>query len=284
MVNNKKKYSIGLDIGGTKMLGVLWDGDKVVAEYQLATPRESLDKFLVMVNALVEPLAKEVKGEIAGIGLGVAGVIDYDDNRILESPNLAILNGVKLADKIEEMVSLPVKMDNDGNTFLRAEMVLGARRNNVNLCGIVLGTGIGGAWWYNGDIYRAVHGGSGEPGEMIIDFAEGTKLEPAYHQLMQFNPGSVAEEAYRGDVLADKLYEELGDYLGMALANIANLFAPELIIIGGSVSESGDLFLDIAKRVMKENVASQELKKRLKIQKSKVGPQAGAIGAALLIS
>lgn len=282
-MNNKNNYTIGLDIGGTKMLGVLWDGDKVVAEYQLATPRESLDKFLVMVNALVEPLAKEAGGKIAGIGLGVAGVIDYDDNRILESPNLPILDGIKLADKIEEFVSLPVKMDNDGNIFLRAEMMLGAGKKFANVYGIVIGTGIGGSWWNNGDIYRAVHGGSGEPGEMIVDFVEGTKFESAYHQLMQFNPGSVAEEAYRGDVLADKLYEELGDYLGKALANIANLFAPELIVIGGSVVESGDLFLNIAKRVMKENIASGELKKRLKISKSKVGSQAGAIGAALLV-
>lgn len=264
------------------MLGVLWDGDKVVSEYQLATPRDSLDKFLVMAKALVEPLVKEAGGFVSGIGIGVAGIIDYDDNRVLESPNLKILNGIKLADKVAEMVSLPVKIDNDGNTFLRAEMVMGAGQKYSNVYGIVIGTGIGGAWWFNGDIYRAVHGGSGEPGEMIIDFDEGTKLELAFHQLMQFNPAGMAEEAYSGDALADRAYEELGDYLGKALANIANLLAPELFILGGSVTQSSDLFLSEAKKTLKLNIASSELKKHLKVVKSKTGPQAGAIGAALL--
>lgn len=280
-----KNFKIGLDIGGTKMLGVLWDGQKVLADYQLATPRDNLDHFLVMAQAVVEPLVKyaqELKGRVAGVGVGLPGIIDYAINRILECPNLPILNGVKISDKLSNMIGLPIRIDNDGNTFVRAEALRGAGRKYDNVYGIVIGTGIGGGWWLKGDIYRAVHGGSGEPGEMLVDFSTGEKLEPAYHRLMQYNPGAVAEEAYRGDVLADKLYAELGDFLGKAMANIANLIAPQIIIIGGSVAQSSDLFLSEAQRSMKANIASTELKKRLKIAKARSGPQAGAIGAALL--
>ncbi len=285
MAKEDKTYTIGLDIGGTKMNAVFFDGEKVIADDSLATPRDSLEHFLVMVKALVDPMlekAKEIKARIEGVGLGIAGVIDYSEDKMLVSPNLEILNNIKLTEKISAMFELPVKMDNDGNTFILAEATLGAGKKHKNVYGIVIGTGIGGGWFKDDEIYRAVHGGSGEPGEMIIDFAEPVFLEEAYHKLTQNNPAQMAEEAYRGDVLAGKVFEEVGDFLGIALANIANLIAPEVIVIGGGVLESSDLFLSRAKKKMREHIASPILKKQLKIVKAKLGSNAGAVGAALL--
>ena len=266
---------------------VLFDGEKVVADDSLATPRDSLDHFLVMVKALVDPLlgkAKEIKTRVEGVGLGIAGVIDYSEDKMLVSPNLDILNNIKLSVEMSAMFDLPVKMDNDGNTFALAEATLGAGQKHQNVYAIVIGTGIGGCWLKDGEIYRAAHGGSGEPGEMIIDFSEPVFLEEAYHKLTQNNPERMAEEAYRGDVLAEKAFAEVGDYLGIAFANIANLIAPEIIIIGGGVVESSDLFLSRTKKKMREHIASPILKKQVKIVKAKLGPNAGAIGAALLVN
>lgn len=286
MVKKNTVYSIGIDIGGTKMAAVLFDGEKVLADYSLATPRDNLEHMLVMIKALVEPLeetAKQKQARINGIGLGAAGVIDHKERKILDSPNIEYLNGIRLGEEISKMMDLPVYMDNDANCFLRAEISFGAAGKFDNVYGIIIGTGIGGAWWHNGEIYRAVNGGSGEPGEMIVDFAEGVKLEEAYHKLTQNNPAALAEEAYRGDDLAQKTYEEIGKLLGSSFANIVNILAPEAIILGGGAMASSDLFLPAAKKIMRANTASLEVRKKIKVLKSKIGDNSGSLGAALLV-
>ena len=93
----------------------------------------------------------------------------------------------------------------------------------------------------------------------------------------------MAEEAFRGDVLAQKTFEEVGKMLGVTLANIANILAPEAIVLGGGVLDSSELFLSHAKKVMREHIVSSEVRKRMKVIKGKVGKNAGAIGAALLV-
>jgi glucokinase len=280
-----KQYKIGIDVGGTKMSAVLFDGENIIDDYTLATPKDSLEKFMIMIKALVEPLlakAKTNKVKVEMIGLGVPGLIDADKCKIIHAPNLEIISGINLAKKLEEFISIPVIMDNDVNCFLRAEMLQGAGRKYKNAYGMTIGTGIGGAWWFQNSIYQGASNSGGEPGAMIIDFSENIKLEPAYHKLTQNNPSSLADEAYRGDILAEKTFEEVGKFLGLALSNIVNLIDPEVIIFGGGVLESSDLFLSRAKKIMKENIISSESRKRIKILKSKLGLRAGAVGAALL--
>lgn len=266
------------------MLGLLFDGEKTVADYILATPKDNLEHFLVMVKALLEPLfdkAESLKGEVVKIGIGIAGAIGTDGT-IVNSPNIPILNGVKLGDKLQALFSPEIKIDNDANCFVRAEAMRGAGKKFNNLYGVIIGTGIGGGWWLDQRIYTNKFGGDGEPGEMIIDFAENIRLEPAFHKLTQSNPASLADEAYRGDVLAEKAFVEVGEMLGKALANISNLIGPEAYILGGGVVSSSDLFLPALKNSWRDNVVSPQLKKHTKILKSKLGSRAGAIGAALL--
>lgn len=281
----KKEYAIGIDVGGTKMAAVLFDGKNVVADYVLATPTDNLEHFMIMLQALVEPLlekAQEMKVKVKGVGLGLAGVINYDEKKMIESPNIPIINGAKVAELLEQRVNMPVVMDNDCNCFVRAEALAGAAKSYKNVYGIIIGTGIGGAWWYNSEVYRGVHGNAGEPGMMVIDFDEGYELENTYHKLMQSNPEQKAEESYRGDVLSQKAFEEIGKYLGLAFGNIINIIDPEVIVIGGGVVQASDLFLPVIKKYLPEHVQSIEAKK-IKVLKSKLGVNAGAIGAALLV-
>ncbi|MCP4652493.1 MAG: ROK family protein [Candidatus Omnitrophica bacterium] len=283
----KKIYSIGIDVGGTKMSAVLFDGNNLIADYVLATPTDDLDHFMVMLKALIKPLeerARDDKVKIRGIGLGIAGTIDYHEGIMLSSRNIPIIKGVKIANKLEEIASLPVAMDNDANCFVRAEVAHGAGQKYKNVFGVIIGTGIGGGWWINNEVYRGVHGGAGEPGKIIVDFKTGLGLEDAYHKLTQDNPAKMAEEAFRGDKLAQEAFREVGRNIGIALAGIVNIIDPEIFVIGGGAVESSGLFLSEMKKAMREHVGSNESKKKIKIVKSKIGPQAGAIGAALLVN
>ncbi len=264
---------------------VLFDGEKVVADDSLATPRDSLDHFLVMVKALVDPMlarAKEIKARVLGIGLGIAGTLNSDRSIMLVSPNIPIINNVNLSEKLKSIIDLPVVVDNDANCFVRAEAKVGAGKGRQNVYGIIIGTGIGGGWWVNNEVYNGAHGGAGELGKFIVDLENGIGFEEAYHKIMQNNPAQMAEEAYRGDILAERNYEELGRMLGAALANIVNLIDPEIFVVGGSVVESSDLFLSQTKKMMKTHIESSEARKKVKIAKSKLGANMGAIGAALL--
>jgi len=279
-------YTIGIDIGGTKMSAVLFNGNKTIADYVLATPKDTLEHFIIMLQALVEPLmerAKEDKAKVAGIGMGVAGVLDYREGSVLLSPNIPLINNQKIAAILSEKIGTPVIMDNDANCFARAEALLGAGKGYKNVYGIIVGTGIGGGWWVNDGIYLGSHGGAGEPGAMVINAETKVGLEEAFHKLTQNSPASMAEEAFRGDVLAQKAFDEFGQILGVAFANIVNLIDPEIIVIGGGVIESSELFLAKVKKIMRDLIESSEAKK-IKIAKSKLGALSGAIGAALLTS
>lgn len=286
MAEKNKQYTIGVDIGGTNMKAALFDGKEVISDYLLATPKDNLEHFMIMLFALIEPLIEKAKTEkikIKGIGLGIAGILDIKEEKIIECPNIPILDGIGLADLLWKKTGLPVKIDNDSNCFLRGEMKIGAGQKYKNVYGIIIGTGIGGAWWLNDEIYQGSHRGAGEPGRMIIDLDNDIELEKAYQKLSQNNPANLAEEAYRGDNLAEKSYEEIGRCLGIAFANIVNLIDPEIFIVGGSVVESSDLFFSKIKKTMRAYVMHPEAKK-IKIIKGKLGQEAGAIGAALLIS
>lgn len=283
----KNSHTIGIDIGGTKMSAVLFDGTNVVADYTLATPQDNVNHVMIMIEALIEPLfdeAKKLKKKIEGIGISVAGIVDFKKQIIAKnSPNLKILNKIKLAQLVEEKRGLPTVMDNDANCFVRAESILGAGKKFNNVYGITIGTGIGGGWWLDGKIYYGSHGGANEPGRFIMGGQEKEDLEIMYQKLTQHNLFKLAQEAYRADALAEKVFDELGSLLGKFFANVVNLIDPEVFIIGGGASEMCDLFIPKARKTMREYIMNPESKK-IKIEKSSLGELAGAIGAALLVT
>lgn len=285
MSKKKKEYKIGIDIGGTKMMAVLFDGERVIEEDTLATPKDSIDHFLIMINALIEPffeIAQKNKTTISGIGLGVAGVLDRKTRKISISPNIPVIEGTDFVNRIEKMFSLPAFIDNDARCFLRAEVNIGSAKKYKNVLGVVIGTGIGSAWWNDGKIYEGENNTAGEIGHNIIDFENKISLEKAYQNLTQRNAFNMSTEAYKGDPLAIKSLEEFGEILGVTLVNQINTINPEAIVLGGGGMGASDLFLPETKRIIKEHTHSDEAKKT-KILTAKLGKQAGAIGAAMLV-
>lgn len=283
----EKKYTIGIDIGGTKMAAVLYNGDKVLADYKLATPKDDVDKFLVILKALTDPLlekAKNLKVKVAGIGIGMPGAIDKETGNLYGAPNLHEFEGKPIGEIIQKsLAGLPVFIDNDANAFIRGEALRGAAKNYKNVYGFTLGTGIGSVWWNNGEIYQGAFGGGNESGHMVVNLASDMDFEKSYQQLTHSNAAKLADEAILGDPLAQKVFEEFGQHLGAALANIVNVLDPEVFVIGGSVMESADLFLSSAQKTMKKYICFTPSSKKVKVLKSKLGQDAGAIGAALLV-
>ncbi len=265
------------------MKAVLWDGKKILEDYALATPQGNREHFLIMLKALINPLmekAKENKNKVQGIGVGIAGLCDEKGQKIVLAPNIPILNGFNLSEKLKEEFDLPVLVDNDANCFLRAEVEIGAVKKYNNVLGITIGTGVGGSWWINKEIYKGFRGGSMELGRMVIDSSG--EIEAIYQRLGQGNSGNLAEEAYRGDILAQKTFEEIGYYLGVACANAVNLLDPEAVVLGGGLLEADDLFLPKLRKTAQELIMHPG-SKNIKILKAKLGKSVGATGAAIQI-
>jgi glucokinase len=284
---NIKQYVIGLDVGGTKIRGGLWNGEKIIADYELATPQDNLDHFLVMAKAVVDPLLEKAdsdKVKVAGIGIGIPGEIEEKTGKLYGAPNLPILNGKPVIGLLNNLFNLPVRVDNDAKTFIRGEVLAGAAKQRVSAYGITLGTGIGAAWWANNDVYKGSFGGANEAGHSVINISAAMDFETSFHQLTQNNPGKLSQEAILGDQLAQKAFAEFGRNLGALMANIVNLIEPEVFVLGGSVMDSADLFLAEAKKTMKQYILLPFAASKVKVLKSKLGPNAGVIGAALLIT
>lgn len=234
-----KKLILGVDIGGSKINMVLWDGKKIIGKWRtkevsIAKLKEGLSHF-----------------QISRVGIGVAGILDYQSGKILNSPNLKFLQGLKL----KKFLRRRVRFDNDVKCFLRAEALLGAAKNYHQVLAIAIGTGIGGGIiTKSGQLYRGAHYSEGEFGNMILD--QGKTWEKLYQ-------ASRSRPAYQ-----KKLHAQ-------ALANLTNIFDPELIVLGGGGALRPD------KKMLNRLIASP-LAKNPRIVPAKLGADAVAVGAALL--
>ena len=291
---------IGLDVGGTNIKGVLIDGRKIVARIKIATKSRTDKNMLVgqifdCINNLKDRISK-----IEKIGIAIAGPIDFEKQQVLNPPNLVALRGLKLGKLIRDRFGIKTIIDHDVNCFVLAEAILGAGKNYKSVFGITLGTGVGGGMVINKKIYHGAHGSSGEVGHMTIEkngrrCGCGNKgcLEP---YICDAGIKQIAKEIFKkqidslrvfddlakkGDERAIKLYETVGKYLGIGLANVVDTINPEVIVVGGGIMRAGKFILAPAKKEMKKNILSQGAKKT-KIFKSKLGKFAGAIGATLL--
>lgn len=272
--------TVGVDIGATKINFVLLKNEKVFKKRKVLTPKTK-EKIIKLLKEEIRRLISEVKPvEISGIGIGVPGPLDKKGDLILNPPNLKCLKNCPLAKIIEKDLKTKTKMENDVNCFALAEALRGAGKGAKIVFGLTLGSGVGGGIVIDGKIYRGAFGGAGEIGHMTINF-NGPKCSCGNYGCLEV----YCSEKFlkRKGRSSPKIYQELGNYLGIGLANLVNLFDPEVIIIGGGIGKAADLFLPTAKKIMKKQIISPISKKYVKIKKAKLGDFAGAIGAGLLV-
>lgn len=241
-MSDNSELKIGVDIGGSKINIVLWDGKRIVARRQAQE---------VSLKRLNEELSHF---KVSKIGIAIPGILDFKTGNILKCPNLSSFNGLNL----KEILKKDIYVDNDANCFLRAEAKLGAGRGYNDILAVTMGTGIGGAIKIaelNKDlVYKGARGSAGEFGHIIID------------------GGKTWEELYQATKEEPKQQEKVN---AIGLANLINIFDPEIIILGGGGAK-------LPKRELIERYIISPLAKKAKIVGSKLGLDACAIGAALL--
>ncbi|MBL7021803.1 ROK family protein [Patescibacteria group bacterium] len=299
MVNKKTKdLIIGIDIGGTKVKLVLLQRGKIIEDDKyLVKSFKTSRQFLATLIAHIELLIKDYpKYRIKGIGIGLPGVLDEKRQRVIVPPNLQIIKNIDFINILKSKFNLPVRLENDTNCMALAEMIWGAGKNRQSMVLLSLGTGVGGGIVYRKgkkmQLLTGHRGAAGEIGHMIINFngVEGSRKKGELEQyasikfLKRRSPKhalTIQKEAEAGKKAAMKVYAELGHYLGFGLANIVNIFDPEIIVLGGGVSEAYKLFIKSAKITMQKNILSPRSGK-LPVLKTKLRGEGGAMGAAAL--
>ncbi|MFC3999753.1 ROK family glucokinase [Nocardiopsis sediminis] len=307
--------AIGIDIGGTKVAaGVVTPTGRVLARRRTETPDKS--KSPKVVEDTIAGLVEELRAEyaVSAVGVAAAGFVDERRANVLFAPHLA-WRREPLRDALRTRLGLPVVVENDANASAWAEVCVGAGRNTCDAVVVNLGTGIGGAVVIDGRLYRGRHGIAGEFGHMTVvpnghrcecgnrgcweQYASGHSVtrearelvaadSPVARPLIQAVGGDaslitgtlVSELAAKGDRACIELLEDAGTWLGVGLANLAAAFDPELFIIGGGVSECGDLLLEPARRSFRRALTGRGYRPEARVAAAELGNEAGVIGVA----
>jgi glucokinase len=301
---------IGVDVGGTKVLGLQLRADGTVgAEARLATPGGG--------EAVLDTIAEVVTrlGPTTAVGVGAPGLVDQA-GVLRFAPNLPHVVGLPVRDGLQQRLpGVTVTVDNDATCAGWAERVLGAGQGSLDLLLVTLGTGIGGGLVVAGQVAHGANGFSGEIGHMVVDvhgppcpcgkrgcwerFASGSGLgrlgreaaeagqAPRIVELAGGDPVAVRGEhvtaaAVEGDRAALEVIDSFAWWVALGLANLANIFDPECIVLGGGLVEAGGLFLEPVRAAFRDLVEAAEYRPNIRIVLAQLGERAGAVGAALL--
>jgi glucokinase len=307
---------IGVDLGGTKLLGGVVDPSLAVHHRTQRTVTGLDQRRLLDVAAdAVAECRDAAGGDVQAVGFGLPVLIDrragHDSAAIgVNTP----LHRLRFADVMAERLGLPVFVDNDGNTSALAEHRAGAAQGTSEAIVISLGTGIAGGLILRDELYRGAFGAAGELGHMVIEldgppchgncpnhgcaevYCSGTALVEEAERLGAIRPGSglerllanatlagplVTELAHDGDAAAREAIELIGQRLGVIIANVLNIFNPEVVVIGGGVIAAGELLLAPARAVVAERTLAL-LRDGVPIVAARFGVEAGMVGAAAL--
>nr|WP_114908241.1 ROK family glucokinase [Ornithinimicrobium murale] len=316
----EQSLAIGVDVGGTKVVAGLVDSSgSVLAQARRSTPGSTTRPSVVedvIVDAVAE-MQEAAGAPVLGVGLGAAGFVSADRRTVVFAPHLA-WRDEPIRDRLGERLGLPVVLDNDAKAAAWAEFRFGAGREEPRLLLVTLGTGIGGALVLDGRVERGRHGLAGEYGHMQVvpdgercecgnrgcweQYSSGRAMQrEAREMLEQDSPYAAGLAAYcdgdptrveghhvtqaarAGDVAALELLGDVGRWLGLGLANLAAALDPGRIVVGGGVSEAGDLLLEPAREMFGRRLTGRGHRPVAPILAAELGPSAGMIGAADLV-
>lgn len=307
------KYCFGVDIGGTTVkIGLFQENGEMIEKWEIPTYKEDEGRYILpdiaktLLNKIEE--RKINKSDILGIGVGVPAPIK-DEGIVRGSANLNWKYKEVITD-LQNLTGLKVRTGNDANMAALGEMWLGAGKHYKNLIMITLGTGVGGGIIIDGKPLIGSNGAGGEIGHMKVNYNEDKKcgckgqgcleqyasargiVNLAKEKIKNTNIKSILNKdditskdifdaLKAGDEIAKEVIDEFGKYLGYAIANIAVIIDPEIVLIGGGVSKAGNIIIDYVKKYFYEKAYFAN--KNIKFELASLGNDAGICGAAKLI-
>ena len=312
-------YTIGIDVGGTNLkAGLVNEAFEIVATKKMPLVWESPEKFAGDLSALAAWLVEEngiTRDQVRYIGMGVPGVVDVEKGSIVKTVNIPIRN-MPVAEMIQRGWDIPVFLGNDADCAALGEFYHFANKDIESLILVTLGTGVGTGVILDGKIYRGLNGCAGEGGHMVIvsggelctcgrrgcweRYASASGLIRLTRKAMEENRDSamwrLAEgrleqvdgrtafaAAREGDDTAKMVVDQYLTYLAEGITNLINLLQPEVVCIGGGVSNEADEYLlfPLQKKV-EEMRYDKDADRHTQLAKARLGNDAGIIGAALL--
>lgn len=312
---------IGIDVGGTNVkIALVDDNGKII--YSNSVPTYAKMGYEYTVNNIkqaIKDLMKETNttpSDIEGIGFDFPGQVDCKTGVVKLAPNIPGWVNVPIAQMIEDEFHIPTRIDNDVRCAALGELKFGAGRGCENFICITVGTGIGSGIVINGKVVRGATNAAGELGHIKLQmnggpicgcgdtgcleaFASGPAIvamaqeyikggkstkfrEMAAVEGGEITPYMVAKAAEEGDPVAKRIFEIVGEYIGIGLTSVINLLNPERVIIGGGVAESGELLLGPIRKTIKER-AMVVAGNAVEIVPAQLSNSAGVIGASMLI-
>lgn len=313
-------YRIGIDLGGTNIkAGIVDENGKIVKSTSIKTKKGVEANIIIkdmasVVQKLIDNYGISMK-DILHIGIGVPGIANNETGVVVRAVNINFLN-VHLREEMQKYFNVPIYIGNDANCAALAESLFGEAKDVKNSITITIGTGIGGGIIINNKIYEGSNFAGGELGHisLIMDgkqcgcgrkgcfeaYASATALKNQAIEVVSKNKNTTIYNKVSGDInkiesrvvfecakRKDKVAEEIIDryikYLTEGMITLINIFQPDVIAIGGGVSNAGEYFLDKVKMVIKNsNEMARDLEKRTVIKLAKLGNDAGIIGSAFL--
>jgi glucokinase len=306
----KQTAAIGADIGRfTIRVAVVNFGGDVLESQQIALDQvQSKDYIVAKLIEAVVSIRRTVAGKGINpicIGISAKGFIDHQSGIVL-GPDQGIKGwkNVPLSRLINRETGLPVYVGNDANMMTIAEHRFGAAKDYTNVVFVALRTGIGGGIIINGKLYRGVNNAGGEFGQMIIDYsnefsdkgirgsfeymASASALVRRYYEILSKNPGKtrkalsckeIFELSYKKDADAVEAVGENARMVGVGLANLITIFAPEIIVLGGGMSEAKDSYIEMIRKSAFEN-SLENCRSEVMIERAYLGSNASLLGSA----
>lgn len=307
-------YTIGVDVGGTKVLGgVVDEFGSVVKTARRDTPREG---GTALTQAIAD-VAKELMAEfsVESVGVSAAGFVSSDRKTMLATPNIAGWNGVDLDYQLTSLIGIPVVIENDANSAAWGEARFGAGRGIRNMMMLTIGTGVGGGMVVNGDLYRGAYGVAAEFGHIRVvpeghlcgcgvrgcleQYGSGSALMRHAREAIAASPDiarnllsrgngtidgltgqAITDAARDGDTVALAAFKTTGQWIGAGIASLSAVLDPERVVIGGGVIDAGEILLEPIRASLAQLMPFAGKHPNPEIVAAQLGNEAGLVGVA----
>jgi len=309
-----ENLSIGVDIGGTKVLGGVVDQTgNILTTHREDTPKAGGAELTEVIIGVIQELLAQYPAK--SVGISAAGFVSSDRQTMLATPNIAGWNGVNLKVEISREIDLPVVIENDANAAAWGEEVYGAGRGESELMMVTVGTGIGGGLVNNGALYRGAFGVAAEFGHMRVvpnghlcgcgklgcfeQYASGSALHRHLLEAIEKDPAGgaallargdgtidgikghhITDAAREGDPIAVGAFNTTGDWLGAGIASLCVIVDPACVVIGGGVVEAGDLLMVPTRAAIEKYMPFNGKHPSPKVLVAELGNDAGLVGVA----